>query len=168
MYNKLKSIPVFFIFFTLLLQTGCGYQLQKPLVLDATLQPVYIEGDSSFKILLVRRLQAQDLALTNSPTSANSRIKITAANQEQRSASVSSDGRDAEHLSLNSVYLSWLKGNEIIIPPTLITAEAIQIGNPEQLTAQQAESDLINTEIRNEIIDKALRLIRYASQQPKS
>ena len=49
-----------------------------------------------------------------------------------------------------------------LLPAIPLIAESIQIQNPDQLNAQQQEQLQVSKELRSQLIEKILRLLRYS------
>lgn len=167
---------------TATLLSSCGYQLQKPLSIEAQAQPVYVEGSLLLSIQLKRELIANNIHVSNDRHSAKSIISIHSINYDNRSFSVSKDGHDAEIQRNLSAEVKWVYKNNpagasaltavhasdessderrTILPYTVVSAEIVQVQNPDNKAAQQQESELLLRELHAEIITKTISLIRY-------
>lgn len=152
----------------ILLVASCGYQLQKPLIIDDELQPIYISGDLLLSRALKRKLQEQQIVIANYTSNARSFIRIQLIKQDERELSVSHDGRTAEFIRRISAQLEWRSG-EIRLLEVPIHVQVIQSSNPDNQAAQQAEADLLTNELQHQIIEIALHRIRSAlADQPSS
>lgn len=145
------------------LLSGCGYQLQKPLSIDQQLQPVYVEGPIGLTVEIKRLLISHGIAVSRKKSGASSSIYIDTIDNIDRSTSVSFDGRDAERLLLNQVAVSWRRGPQNLIEPTIISAETVQLANPDRRASQRSESELLTKELHMELADKTLQLIRHTA-----
>ena len=163
MYKLLFINPshAVFILATLII-SGCGYQLQQPLVAEAALQPIYIDAQTQLKVSLTRQLRANNITVTKNRNAAGSVITLQQVDRSNRSLSVSAEGRDAERLRSVNVQLAWVSKQRTLITPVLLSAEREQLTNPEQRAAQQRESELVDNELTQMITAQALQLIRYA------
>ena len=150
-----------FILATLII-SGCGYQLQQPLVAEVALQPIYIDAQTQWKVSLTRQLMANNITVTKNRNAAGSVITLQQVDRSNRSLSVSAEGRDAERLRSVNVQLAWVSKQRTLIAPVLLSAEREQLTNPEQRAAQQRESELVDNELTQMITAQALQLIRYA------
>lgn len=153
---------------------GCGYQLQKPLSVDKSMQPVYIDGDLNLRLLLERELRALNIRSTEKISAARSIMSITIVENDTRNLTVSDDGRNAESMRRLVSQFSWryntgvsdtidnVPNDRNIVESTLLETDATQINNPENYHAERAEAELVDQELRTEIINQILTRIRYA------
>ena len=150
-----------------LLLTACGYQLQKPIVLDDNTQPVYVDGDRLISIALQQQLRSNSIALANNASSAKSIITVALINNKSRSYSVSADARDAESLRSMAASIEWHriaateKSERTLIQKTVVNAEVVQIQNPDNVAAQNSEGEILVRELRERLVEKMISLIRY-------
>lgn len=185
--QQLGNLPLAILALLLFVLGGCGYQLQKPLTIANHLQPVYVEGELQLRTDLRRALKRHAIAVTNQANTAKSRILLSDVETQTRDYSLSRDGRNAELLYISTVTVEWqrsrLPGNHQpttnndakttsynantqsrteLLPATPLIAESIQIQNPDQLNAQQQEQLQVSKELRSQLIEKILRLLRYS------
>ena len=150
-----------------LLLTACGYQLQKPIVLDDNTQPVYVDGDRLISIALQQQLRSNSIALANNASSAKSIITVALINNKSRSYSVSADARDAESLRSMAASIEWHRiaatenSERTLIQKTVVNAEVVQIQNPDNVAAQNSEGEILVRELRERLVEKMISLIRY-------
>ncbi len=163
MYKQLFINPLHaIVILATLIISGCGYQLQQPLLAEATLQPIYIDAQTQWKVSLTRQLMANNITVTKNRNIAGSVITLQQVDRSNRSLSVSAEGRDAERLRSVNVQLAWISKQQTLIAPVILSAEREQLTNPEQRAAQQRESELVDNELTQMITTKTLQLIRYA------
>ena len=166
MNNRLTIKATIIAVITLLL-TACGYQLQKPISVDDTTQPVYVGGDRLLSITLKQQLRSNGVALVSNASSANSIITVGLINNDSRSYSVSIDAREAEVLRSMAASIGWHRiatsgnGDRTLIPETVVDAEVVQIKNPDNVAAQNSESEMLVRELRERLVEKMISLIRY-------
>jgi len=170
---------------------SCGYQLQPALQLSNDFQPIYVEGELQLKTALRRALKRQSIQITDSRSLANSIVTLSNTHTESRGYSLSSDARNAEFLVIARATLQWRRSrfnserapsntepkqsdtnhtplstkDASLVPAVELSAETIQLQNPDQLNAQQQESSLVSEELRSALVEKMLRLIRYHQAQ---
>ena len=150
-----------------LLLTACGYQLQKPIALDDSTQPVYVDGDRLITIALKQQLRSNSIALASNPSSAKSIISVALVDNDSRSYSVSIDARDAEVLRSMEASIEWHRiavaesSERTLIEKTVVNAEVVQTQKPENVAAQNSEGELLTRELRGRLVEKMMSLIRY-------
>ena len=150
-----------------LLLTACGYQLQKPIALDDSTQPVYVDGDRLITIALKQQLRTNSIALASNPSSAKSIITVALVDNDSRSYSVSIDARDAEVLRSMEASIEWHRiavaesSERTLIEKTVVNAEVVQTQKPENVAAQNSEGELLTRELRGRLVEKMMSLIRY-------
>ena len=166
MNNRLTIKATLIAVITLLL-TACGYQLQKPITIDDSIQPVYIDGDRLMSLALKQQLRSNGIALATNSSTANSIITIVVVDDENRSYSVSADARDAEVLRSMAASIEWHRiigsknSNRTLIQKTIVDAEVVQIKNPDNVAAQNSEGEILVRELRERLVEKMVSLIRY-------
>ena len=166
MNNRLTIKATLIAVITLLL-TACGYQLQKPITIDDSIQPVYIDGDRLMSLALKQQLRSNGIALANNSSTANSIITVAVIDNESRSYSVSADARDAEVLRSMAASIEWHRitggknSNRTLIQKTKVDAEVVQIKNPDNVAAQNSEGEILVRELRERLVEKMVSLIRY-------
>ena len=150
-----------------LLLTACGYQLQKPIILDDNTQPVYVDGDRLISIALKQQLRSNSIATVSNASSAKSIITVALIDNDSRSYSVSADARDAESLRSMAASIEWhrIAASENIertlIQKTVVNAEVVQTQNPDNVAAQNSEGEILIRELRERLVEKMISLIRY-------
>ena len=150
-----------------LLLTACGYQLQKPIILDDNTQPVYVDGDRLISIALKQQLRSNSIAIVSNASSAKSIITVALIDNDSRSYSVSANARDAESLRSMAASIEWhrIAASENIertlIQKTVVNAEVVQTQNPDNVAAQNSEGEILIRELRERLVEKMISLIRY-------
>ena len=166
MKNRLTTKLAIIAAITLLL-TACGYQLQKPIAMDDNTQPVYVEGDRLLSLTLKQQLRSNGIELVSNSSSASSIITVALVDNESRSYSLSVDARDAEVLRSMAASIEWHRiatsGNSdrTLIQKIVVDAEVVQIKNPDNVAAQNSESEILVRELRERLVEKMINLIRY-------
>lgn len=166
MNNRLMIKATMIAVITLLL-TACGYQLQKPIILDDNTQPVYVDGDRLISIALKQQLRSNSIAIVSNASSAKSIITVALIDNDSRSYSVSADARDAESLRSMAASIEWhrIAASENIertlIQKTVVNAEVVQTQNPDNVAAQNSEGEILIRELRERLVEKMISLIRY-------
>ena len=167
MTSRLKIKATLIVFIALLL-SACGYQLQKPLVVEANTQPVYVEGDRLISLALKQQLRSNDIQIAKNLSAANSVISVAVIDTDSRSYSISVDARDAEVLRSMTASIEWrhrvAKNNsndQRLLEKSLVSAEVVQVKNPDNVTAQNSESEILLRELRERLVEQMISLIRY-------
>jgi len=140
--------------------TSCGYQLQKPLLIEDHLQPIYVSGNLLLSNALTRKLREQSIVIANNAANARSFMRIELIDASTRELSISHDGRTAENSRNLLAQLEW-RSSEKQLLDTIISANANQSSNPENQAAQQAEAELIAGELQQKLIATAMQRIRH-------
>lgn len=164
--NSKPNIKVTVVTLMALLLSACGYQLQKPLSIEADTQPIYVEGDRLIGLALKQQLRTNGITLSKTASSANSIIHVSLIDSDSRSYSLSVDARDAEVLRSMTASLEWHRttsssSERQILEKTTISAEVVQVKKPDNVAAQDSESEMLVNELRDRLTEKMISLIRY-------
>ncbi|MBT8150032.1 MAG: hypothetical protein KJO62_01430 [Gammaproteobacteria bacterium] len=143
------------------LVSGCGFQLQKPLVLNESWQPIFIDASGELRRALQRELLENNLSITRNRKNAGSTLALSAKPIETRSLSISFDGRDAEILRSLDTEMEWRDANGRLLANTGLSAEQSQLASPAQRAAQQREADALDQLLRADIAKQALAILRH-------
>ena len=161
------NIKTTIVVFIALLLSACGYQLQKPLSLEASTQPVYVEGDRLISLALKQQLRSNGIQITEKSSAASSVITVSLIDNDIRSYSISIDARDAETLRSMTAAIEWRyranknKSHGQLLEKSLVSAEVVQVKNPDNVAAQSSENEILMRELRERLIEKMISLIRY-------
>ena len=154
---------------TLLCLAGCGYQLQKPLAISEHKQAIFIDGDRLLTLELKKYLRSQGVIVSDALSNASSHISLRVINHDSRNITLSAEGRDAQSAHRLSVSIEWLSlqknstsqpSKSVILAPTPLHAELIQMQNPDNIAAQQSTKERTLEQLRARIIAKILNIIR--------
>lgn len=167
--NHIACLSLIFISQLLL---SCGYQLQKPLQIDAAAQPIYIDGDLVLVLQLKRALSANGIKTSKTLSGAGSMATVYLTEDDVRSYSISGDGRNAETLRKISASIEWLAINNgngdsaaneerTLLANSIVSTEMVQIQNPDNVAAQASESELQLEKMRAILAEKIINLMRY-------
>ena len=160
------------------LLSACGYQLQKPLMLDPGSQPVYVNGNLMLAIALKRELIANDVPLSKRLADAGSIVTVDLIDDDTRSYSISLDGRNAETLRTMTASIAWgmraannnseavgkteNDANRLLLATRTLSVEQVQIQNSDNVAAQASEAEQITGELRDALAKKMVNLMRYS------
>ena len=150
---------------------GCGYQLQKPLVISDHRQAIFIDGDRLLALKLKKQLRSQGIIVSDTLSNANSRITIAVIERDSRNLTLSDDSREGQTAHNLSVTIEWLSlqksdislqpiSTSVILPPTSVHAELVQLQNPDNVAAQQSTKERLQQQLGDRIIAKMLHIIR--------
>ena len=151
---------------------GCGYQLQKTLVISDHRQAIFIDGDRLLALKLTKQLRSQGIIVSDSLSNANSRITLAIIERDSRNLTLSADNRDAQAVHRLSVSIEWLslqksdtslQSTSVIVPPISVHAELVQLQNPDNIAAQQSTKERLQQQLADRIIAKILHIIRLNS-----
>ncbi|MDG2473620.1 MAG: hypothetical protein P8M71_10985 [Pseudomonadales bacterium] len=152
---------------------GCGYQLQKPLVISDHRQAIFIEGDRLLTVKLKKQLRSQGIIVSDTLSTANSRITLAVIERDSRNLTLSADSRDAHTAHRLSVSIEWLSLRKhdissqtalVILPSTTVHAELVQLQNPDNVAAQQSTKERLQQQLGDRITAKILHIIRLNSR----
>lgn len=152
---------------------GCGYQLQKPLVISDHRQAIFIDGDRSLALKLKKQLRSQGINVSDSLSNASSRITLAVIERDSRNLTLSADSRDAQTAHRLSVSIEWLSLRKhdissqttlVILPSTSVHAELVQLQNPDNVAAQQSTKERLQQQLGDRITAKILHIIRLNSR----
>ncbi|MEE3240444.1 MAG: hypothetical protein VX231_05695 [Pseudomonadota bacterium] len=150
---------------------GCGYQLQKPLVISDHRQAIFIDGDRLLALKLKKHLRSQGVIVSDTLSNANSRITIAVIERDSRNLTLSDDSRVGQTAHSLSVTVEWLSlqksdislqpiSTSVILAPTSVHAELVQLQNPDNVAAQQSTKERLQQQLGDRIIAKMLHIIR--------
>ena len=154
---------------------GCGYHLQKPLVISDHRQAIFIDGDGLLALKLKKQLRSQGTIVSDALSDANSRITLDVIERGSRNLTLSADSRDGQKVHRLSVTIEWLSlqksdissqiiTTSVILPPTSVHAELVQLQNPDNVAAQQSTKERLLLQLGDRIIAKILHIIRINSR----
>lgn len=170
---NLATIKLAIVLAIVILPSGCGYQLQKPVSINNAEQPVYVDGDLLLALALKRQLTLNNIGTSKRLSSAGSVVSVALIDDDSRSYSISLDGRNAEVLRTMKASIEWrsvdskktnISDSRELLPRSVVSAEQVQIQNPDSVTAQTREAESISKEMREALVAKMLNLMRYRSQ----
>ena len=167
---RLSHQLLIILFFCLV---GCGYQLQKPLVISDHRQAIFIDGDRLLALKLKKQLRSQGIIVSDTLGNANN-IILAVIERGSRNLTLSADSRDGQTAHRLSVTIEWLSlqksdissqpiTTSVILPPTSVHAELVQLQNPDNVAAQQSTKERLQQQLSDRIIVKILHIIRLNS-----
>jgi LPS-assembly lipoprotein len=142
---------------TLLLATGCGYQLRGSLDVPDELKNVYMTGDSpSLHLEMVNMMKASKGKLLSTSTGAGVVIKINKEDIRTRVLSIGTTGKSTEsELNYYVRYQIFDSNDKPLIEEQTLEIAREFFNNQTAVLAKSAEEQLI----RNEIYQQATRIL---------
>ncbi|MGB5324210.1 MAG: hypothetical protein WBN40_02135 [Pseudomonadales bacterium] len=144
---------------------GCGYQLQKPLLLQQGWQPLFLDADINLQRVLRNELAKSNIAITRSRKQAGSVLTLRASDIAVRGISISFDGRDAELLRSIDAELAWRDASGQALAQAQLHSEQTQLASPERRAAQQREAARLDELLREKLVQQAIALLQHTAAQ---
>ena len=134
----------------------------KKLSISSDLQPIYIDGDKRLTLLLSRKLTIANIEVIDSPHQASSIIKIKRKKDLDQTLTLDESGLSSQYSLTAQCLLSWKdnKLDEYIISPTYLSARRIQLKDNDNILGQYSMREKLVEQLDNELIDKALYIIK--------
>lgn len=168
MPKKWVLINLAWVFLTL---SGCGWQLRDTPLLDYSMGTVHVSYSSSqspLGIELKRALRANKVQLVSAIDNANYQIKIIDINQSRRIGALNTSVRPAQYQIYKTVdYMVLDKQGAQIIPMTSASAESTYNFNESDMLASKNEENLLQNNLRSEIVRQIVRRLGEASYRQK-
>lgn len=145
------------------LMLGCGFTLRGSATLPPALQTLVLESpDGNPDILreMRRALVASNVTLADTPGAGIYRLVVRETDSTERVLSVNANARAGEYeLQVSTTFM--LRGAEgIVIGPETVTIERVYLADPNRAVAKQEERDLIEEEMRRELVNLILRRLQ--------
>lgn len=151
--------------------SSCGWQLRDTLLLDNSIGAVHVSysgSQSSLGIELKRALRANNVQLVGSTESAKYQIKIIDITQSRRIGALNTSVRPAQYQIYKTVdYMVLDKQGAQIIPMTSASAESTYNYNESDMLASENEENLLQNNLRAEIVRQIVRRLGEASYRQK-
>lgn len=165
---KTQFINPLFVLLSLLIIQSCGYQLQKPLVIDDQYQPVFVPGNNELSFALRSNLESQGITTTSSSNNAGSTAELTSNSIDARGITLAQDGLIAETQLFKSGLFKWYSSNEVFVEQTELSSERIQTINADTPNAMKKESQTIIKNINNALARQAIQLMKTFNPEPST
>ena len=149
-----------------LLLASCGFHL-RTWDLGETLKAVHVEADASVDLdrELAQAFRAANVELTEDADDADIVVKLSEQTQERRSAAVTA-GRAAEYEMSLGVRLALETGaGEVLAPQRELRSERVARLDRDNIVGSSEEQALLATEMRNDLVDRIVRMIGTLSRQ---
>ncbi|MGD2119357.1 MAG: LPS assembly lipoprotein LptE [Chromatiales bacterium] len=151
----------------LLLLSGCGFQLKQTAALPASLSPVSIEGVGQYSDLykfIKSGLRQSDIAIADSPQSANTRLQANLIKNERRVLSVGSSGKVAEYDLIQTLQFQLLSadGSPITQRQTVTSNRSFNVSSTDVLGNDQEERDT-RKNMQKDLVDSMFRYLANAA-----
>ena len=157
---KLKACA---IVFSLLLISSCGFHLRGSVTLPYGLESLHLEssvGESDLLQALRRAITAADVNLLDTPGLGVYSLGIGQEEIDERVLSVNSNARAGEYELSISVPVQVRSGQVVVIGPEILTIEKVYLADPDNAVAKQEEREIMEDEIRQELVLQILRRLQ--------
>jgi len=162
---KSKSLRIILIFTTTLL-SACGFTLRGAADLAPELQSLAListDGNSDIYRELSRSLEASNVTLLERSASDAYQLVVGNEQSSERVLSVNSNARAGEYELSVSVPVQLRKGSASIFGPETLTIEKVYLADPNSAVAKAEERELMEEEMRRELVNQILRLLQNLS-----
>lgn len=163
MHPKYIQIP---ILISTIFLAGCGFTLRGTVALSPELQTLYLvssAGESAILQELRRALLAGDISLLDTPREDVYRLELGEELSEERVLSVNSNARAGEYELSLSVPVQLSSGNTQLLGPEVLSIARVYLADPNSAVAKQEERELMEEEIRLELVSQILRRLQNLS-----
>ncbi len=157
---------LFLILITALPLAGCGFHLRGTAQLPAALQTLSLtstDGDSEIVSELRRSLLASDINVLDSPQGSTYALLIGAEESSERVLSVNSNARAGEYELTMSVPYQLRSGGATVLGPETLVIEKVYLADPNSAVAKAEERELMEEEMRRELVSLILRRLQSAT-----
>ena len=162
MHIKAKKLVVLL---TLLALASCGFTLRGSANIPPQLQNlVLISSDENSDIMqeLRRALQANKVNILDTASADSYQLLIGEAEIQERILSVNSNARAGEFELSISVPYQLRSSTTVFLEPEVLTLEKVYLADPNSAVAKAEERELMETEIRRELVSLILRRLQNA------
>jgi len=142
---------------------GCGFTLRGTVDLSPELQTLYLEssvGESAILQELRRALIAGDINLLDTPRVDVFRLELGEELSEERVLSVNSNARAGEYELSLSVPIQLSSGSALLLGPEVLSIARVYLADPNSAVAKAEERELMEEEIRQELVSQILRRLQ--------
>ncbi len=153
------------VLFAVCLLSGCGFTLRGSANIPPELQNLVLVGanqNSDIMQDLRRALQANKVTILDSASVGSYQLFIGEADIQERILSVNSNARAGEFELSISVPYQLRSSNAVALEPEVLTIEKVYLADPNSAVAKAEERELMETEIRRELISLILRRLQNA------
>lgn len=159
------NIKKLLVLFTLLALASCGFTLRGSANIPPQLQNlVLISSDENSDIMqeLRRALQANKVNILDAASADSYQLFIGEAEIQERILSVNSNARAGEFELSISVPYQLRSSTTVFLEPEVLTLEKVYLADPNSAVAKAEERELMETEIRRELVNLILRRLQNA------
>ncbi len=159
---KIKKLLVLL---TLLALTSCGFTLRGSANIPPQLQNLVLvssDGNSDIMQELRRALQANKVTILDTADSNSYQLLIGAAEIQERIISVNSNARAGEFELSISVPYQLRTSTTVFLEQEVLTLDKVYLADPNNAVAKAEERELMETEIRRELVSLILRRLQNA------
>jgi LPS-assembly lipoprotein len=156
---------------TVLVVSGCGFQLRGSVDLPKGVEPIYIAdvGSSSQVVIELRKLlTAYGVTLTTEPKQANYQIAILEQRADKRTAAIGEGARITEYQLIETVSYQLLnEKKQTVLGPNTITERKIMPNDPNKVVSSSKEEAILRRDMLRNLAAKIARQLR-AFKYPSS
>jgi len=162
MWRNLISLSL-----TLLLLSGCGFQLRGTYLVPEQFKALYLQSDSSYSALtraVKKRFKSAQIQLLNQPETGSPRVELKRDNLERSNLTLFADGQVAEYRLFYSVVVKLVDANGNS-QQFKLQAQRDYLDDPGQALAKSREMEMLLQEMQAEIADQLLRRLSTFQEQ---
>lgn len=162
---NLKSRYIFLLLATCLL-AACGFTLRGSANLPEQLQTLVLvstNGNTEISREMRRALIASDITLLDAPEAGVYSLVLGDADSNERVLSVNTNARAGEYELNVSVPFQLRYSSSIVLGPETVSTEKVYLADPNRAVAKAEERDLMEEEMRRELVNQILRRLQSAS-----
>lgn len=152
-------------FLIIALMSGCGFQLRGTADIPPALRAMAVtstDGNSDILRELRRSLLASDVTLLESPGGAYELV-VGAEDSSERILSVNANARAGEYEITMTVPFQLRNGAATLLGPEILVVEKVYLADPNSAVAKAEERELMETEMRRELVNRILRRLQTVS-----
>ena len=157
------TYKILFLMLSVSFLSGCGFTLRGSANLPPQLQTILLVStntNSDITQELRRSLLANDVTLLETAEAGSYRLEIGEEDIIERIISVNSDARAGEYELSLSVPFQLNTTDSILIESEILTIEKVYLADPNSAVAKAEERELIENEMRRELISLILRRLQ--------
>lgn len=160
MFRRNRILSQWLLFLTVVLLSGCGFQLRG--ATDLPFQTIYMDmpPNSTLYVELKRYIQANGARVITLKEQAEVVLQVESNRRDKVILTLNTDGRVREH-ALYQYFQFTLrdnKGRVLQSPPEIALKRDISYNENQEL-AKTAEEELIYREIQSDLVQRILRLL---------
>ncbi|WP_223296749.1 LPS-assembly lipoprotein LptE [Thiorhodovibrio frisius] len=149
---------------TLLLISGCGFQLRGALDIPSEYSPVFIQSGGPVGTAMEERLQGGGLSMTQVAAQAGLIVRVLGQQRSSRVVAVDSSGKALAYEQVYTVTFDALGAQgQVLLPPQSMSAARTFDDNPDvAVLGKQLESEIIYQDLVSDVAERVLLRVRAA------